>query len=210
MKKTRVLAVLVFALSFSLLQAQTNQGNFMIGAESDLLGLNFSTLKFKSDRSGFEEADADKVMSFNLSPKIGYFVVDNIAVGLDFTLATSRLTEGTSDDETTQSLLAVGPFVRYYVPASTVLPFVEVGATVGRDKTKFEGGVFEGEYKSNILTFGGGVGVAAPLGDKVMLDIMAGYNSVITKDAEDNDDNDRMLTGNIGVNLGFTVFIGNN
>ena len=220
MTKTTVLAVLFFACSFGLLQAQTNKDNFMVGASSslslvgggsELMGLGFSTLKFKSDRSGFEESDADKQVSFNLSPQIGYFVADNFAVGLDLNVATSKYTDGVSDDESTQNLFAAGPFVRYYIPASTVLPFVQVGGAFGRINTKFDNSfIGEQESKSNVVAFGGGAGIAAPLGEKVMLDIMAGYNSLTVKDAEDNDDNDRTVTGTIALRIGFTVFLGAN
>ena len=220
MTKTTVLAVLFFACSFGLLQAQTNQGNLtvgtssslnLIGSDSDIMGFGFSTVKFKSDRTGFQEEDADKVASFNLSPEVGYFVIDNLAVGIDLNVGTSKVTEGTSNDSSTDNLIAAGPFVRYYIPTTRVLPFVEVGASFGRVITKYDGGFLDGEeFKTNLRSIGGGVGVAAPLGDKVTLDIMAGYQSITIKADENNDDNDRTVTGTIALRLGFTVFLGAN
>jgi hypothetical protein len=220
MTKRIVLTVLFFVVSFGLLQAQMNQGNFMLGASSslsllsansDIMGLGISTYKYKSDRSGFEEPDADRIISFNLSPKAGYLIADNIAVGIDLNVAVSTSKEGSSDDKFSTNMLAAGPFVRYYIPASTVFPFVEAGASFGRINMKYDGGFFDGEKtKTNLLSFGGGAGIAAPLGESAMLDVMAVYNSVTTKDADNNDDNDRIVYANIGLRLGFTVFIGGN
>lgn len=220
MTKTTVLAVLFFAMSFGLLQAQTNHGDFMLGAHSslnlsgsggELMGLGFSRIKFKSDRDGFNEADPDKAVSLNFTPKVGYFVTDNIALGLDLNFATSKVTYGTSEDENTQKLFTTGPFVRYYIPTPTVLPFVEVGGAFGRISTKFDNSLIGAQItKYNVVALTGGAGVAAPLGENVMLDIMAGYSSITTKEVQDNDDNDRTVTGTISLQLGFTVFLGTN
>ena len=58
------------------------------------------------------------------------------------------------------------------------------------------------------MSLGGGIGLAVPLGDKVVLDFLGGYNSVSVKANYRNEHNERTVTGTIGVKLGLTVFIG--
>ena len=60
------------------------------------------------------------------------------------------------------------------------------------------------------MSFGGGIGLAAPLGEKVTFDIMAGYDSLTVKDKEDNDDNYRTVIGTLGLKIGFTILLGSN
>lgn len=52
--------------------AQINKGSVLVGASSNL---NFSSVKFDGQ---------DRFSLFDLGVKTGYFVVDNLAVGLDF------------------------------------------------------------------------------------------------------------------------------
>tara|TARA_B100001057_G_scaffold431671_1_gene459316 strand:+ start:395 stop:637 length:243 start_codon:yes stop_codon:yes gene_type:complete len=63
------------------------------------------------------------------------------------------------------------------------------------------------EYKSSVMLIGGGIGLASPLGENVMLDILAGYNSLTLKDKEENDDNDRIVIGTLGLKIGLTILL---
>jgi outer membrane protein len=72
--------------------AQINKGSVLVGASSNL---NFSSVKF----DGFE-----RFSNFDLDVKVGYFVIDNLTVGLD--LGYQKL-----DDFTVSSF---GLFSRYY------------------------------------------------------------------------------------------------
>lgn len=223
MKKITLLAVSLITISFGLLKAQTNQGKIIIGLSStlsiagtgsDLMNLGYSSVKNKSDADGFEESDPDKMTRINLVPKIGFFVADNFAVGLDLNVAFSSSKDGEDNDKYSQTLLSVGPFVRYYIPTSKVLPFFELSGSFGTIKNKYDysdnTNWEDEESKSNILSFGGGFGLAAPLGERVMFDVLAGYNSLTIKDKEDNEDNDRTVIGTLGIKLGFTILLGAN
>ncbi len=225
MKKIAFLTVILATIHFGTLEAQTEQGNVMVGSSStfnmigagnDFVGIGFSSVKYKSDADGFEEPDPEKSTTFNLSPKVGYFVTNDIAVGLDINMAISS-TKGDGDfiNKYSQSLLGVGPFVRYYVPLSApVLPFVEIAGSFGTLKNTYDYSdntfLEDMESKTSIMSVGGGAGFAAPLGEKVTFDFLLGYNSLTIKDKEDNDDNDRSVFGTFGLKLGFTVFLGLN
>jgi hypothetical protein len=223
MKKITLLTVVILTISLGFLNAQTNQGKVLLGVSStlslagtgtDLMNLGYSSVKYKSDADGFEESDPDKMTSINLLPKVGYFVIDNLALGLDVNIALSTTKDGENSDKYSQTLLSVGPFIRYYIPTSKVLPFFEINGSFGsinnksdyRDNTNWE----DEEYKSSVMSIGGGIGIAAPLSDRVIFDVLVGYNSLTVKDKEDNDDNDRTVIGTLGLKIGFTVLLGSN
>lgn len=218
MKKITLLAVVLTVVSCGLLKAQTNKGRILIGVTSslsltgtgsDLMTLGFSTMKVKSDAVGYEEPEPDRTVSLNLLPKIGYFVMDNLAIGLEVNRAFSATTSGS--DTYVQTITSSGPFVRYYVPTEKVLPYFEVSGSLGSSENKVESDLWDGYHtESRLLTFGGGFGIAAPLGDKVTFDALLGYNTITVKDKEDNDDNVRTVIGTLGVKLGFTILLGSN
>lgn len=220
MKKLSFLTVLFLTINFVLLTAQTNQGNVLIGisstlnlvgTESDLMNIGFSSIKYKSDANGFNEPDADKRTSFNMLPRIGYFVSDNFALGLGVNIGSISEADGWDNDKFSQTLLSIEPFVRYYIPTTKVLPFFEMNGSIGSIKNKYKSDASDDdELNYSVMSIGGGIGIAAPLGDKVTLDVMAGYNSLTVKKKEDNKDNDRTVIGTIGLKIGFTILLGSN
>ncbi len=221
MKKSTLLTVVSIAICVGSLKAQTNQGNVLVGVSStlsltgqssDLMNIGYSSVKLKSDADGFEESDPNKVITINLSPRFGYFVVDNFAVGLDLNIAALSDKSGEYGGKTTETLLSAGPFVRYYFPTSKVLPYLEIGGSFGTIKSKIKDFDFteDEEFKSGVMMFGGGVGLAAPLGERVVLDVLAGYSSFTEKDKENNDDNERTVFNTLGLKLGLTIFLGAN
>jgi hypothetical protein len=50
--------------------------------------------------------------------------------------------------------------------------------------------------------------MAIPIGSKASFDIMAHYTSFSMKNTEDNNDNNRVVVGTLGLKLGFVVFLG--
>jgi len=206
--------------------AQTGKGNTLFGASSQfsllpfgegisassLLGIGFSTIKGKGDN--IEESDGDmKLTSFNLAPRFGIFVADNLALGGDLILSTMKMKNsyGEYDYESTSSLIGFGPFVRYYFPAGNMFPFVEAGAMFGQLKYKWDGSYSDGdEDKTGISGFNVGAGIGLPLGEKVVLDMALGYQSMSFKQKEDNENNYRTVIGTLGLKVGIIVFLGGN
>lgn len=207
------------------MNAQTEKGKVLLGLSSrmglytmisststDILSLSFSSIKGKSDEEGFEESPADKLTNINLQPKVGFFVIDNLAIGIDLSLAKFIYKEGGEDDDkTTITMFGAGPFVRYYIPTDKITPYFEANALFGSQKYKWESASWDDdEETSSVFSIGGGIGVAFPLGDKVTFDILAGYNSYTEKYKEDNEDNYRTVIGTFGIKFGFIIFLGSN
>ena len=219
----KILAVFVVCtLNYSISMGQPTKGQVLLGVSSNfsipgigseitssgsnLMTIGHTTLKSKSD--SYDDSDPSKITSLNLLPKVGYFVIDNLAIGLDINLATTTSKSGGSDTKYTTSLLSAGPFVRYYIPSESVLPFLEAGGSFGTVTSKSDYNGNESKNKSSANTFWGGAGLAFPVGERVTIDLMAGYNSLTLKDKEDNPDNSRYVIGTLGIKLGAVVFLG--
>lgn len=218
MKKIIFIALAIFTLTATTTKAQTDQGNFLLGASSNysfssgefgggsgILTLGYTSVNYKSDRDGYTEPDPDKELNLNLIPKVGYFVLDNLAVGVDFVTGYSKYDDGSWDYETSTTLLGFGPFARYYVPSGYVMPFVEIGGAYALAKSKFKDPNGTDDSKNSLMMFGGGAGAAISVGDNAMIDMLLGYNSIVVKATEDNDDNNRIVVGTLGLKIGFTI-----
>lgn len=217
MKRIALLMIALGVLNLSRTEAQTQQGKIMVGVSSalsltgtgsNLMSFGYSTTKYKSNASGYTSPPSDKVTSFNLLPRIGYFALENLAIGLDvnFIYSKSEYAGYYSNNQTvTSTLFGAGPFVRYYIPVGKVLPFLEGDGVFGGVSSKMNN---NSANKSSFLALSGGVGIAASLGDKVTFDAMVGYNSLVVKATQNNPDNEREVTGTIGLKLGFTVYLG--
>ncbi len=75
------------------------------GGSANFFQLGFSTV------SG--NGSSENATTFNLSPRIGYFFVQNLALGLDINY--SLLSYGTGSNKETNSIFGLGPFIRYYI-----------------------------------------------------------------------------------------------
>lgn len=217
MKKT-FLFIAVICLIASDAVAQLEKGNLMFGVTStftlmggwgsELGSLGFSNTKHND---GTTTEDAYKQTTYNLLPKTGYFIIDNLVAGLE--VIVSGYTEENADYEGkwSESIFGIGPFVRYYYPLEKIYPFVEVDAVFGTYKYKWpdSGGGYE-EVKNGLFMFGGFLGAALPLGEKVTLDLLAGYiRSSINFLAEDNGESVdyQEITGGVGIKVGFSVYL---
>lgn len=123
MKKFYLTLAAVAALTFAS-QAQTEKGKFIVGG-----GLGFDTESVK---------DADnKSTSFNIMPSAGYFVADNIAVGLGLGYQWNKV-EDTAEEATT-GVFAVAPFGRWYSANGPVRFFGQLSVPMGWGNMKENG-----------------------------------------------------------------------
>lgn len=149
MKKLIVTLVVLCFIGATGTRAQTEKGNFLIGISThtnlgimDLFGssspnimsLSFSSLKFKSDSDDGDEGST-KLTSINMAPRFGYFLVKNLAIGADVQLGYMNIKdhdeEYDTDSKNSTTLFGAGPFIRYYIPAGKVYPFLEASAVFG-------------------------------------------------------------------------------
>lgn len=107
MKRIRLLTLALSAVLFgSAANAQIQKGNIMVGA--DLTNIN---VVFQKESTAF---------NFNLSPKVGWFIKDGLAIGgyVDFGANTTK--NKTTDTRASNTNYGVGAFARYFVEDKNV------------------------------------------------------------------------------------------
>ena len=215
-KESIVLVFLIISTICIDLSAQSSKGKFLIGGITYIeqigsgitsTNIGYTTIKNKDD-SGDEDEHKDKEFSFNFTPKVGYFVIDNLVLGVDFTFASSFGKTTNTEYKNNATYFGAGPFVRYYIPTKKVLPYAEGLYSVGTriNKSIWEDG--ENTYKYGVQIYSVGVGVAIPLGEKASFDALVGYQSTTYKAKQDNENNYRTIIGTVGLKLGFTILLG--
>ena len=96
MLKSLFIAGLVIGMA-TLSQAQTvSAGSWMLGGQAG----------FQSDKTDGED---DALNTLLISPNIGYFIIDNLGIGLNVGFAS--LSQG----DNSATVIGIGPYARYYV-----------------------------------------------------------------------------------------------
>jgi outer membrane protein W len=198
----------------SSIQAQLSKGRIMVSISStlnkeisgsDLAGLGYTVNQYSSPTGA--EYESDKIFGFNLIPSAAYFIIDNLAAGLNFTIAYNKNKEGDYVNNVTDFQLCAVPFARYYYPLEKFYPFIEVNGGIGIKKYIQESSNFKNTYNWGVTQFGGGAGIALPLGERITLDVMAAYSRLAYKrKVEDPSNEYTNIYGTFGIKLGFTAF----
>lgn len=184
MRKVAYLTLLAISMVFSAkTYAQTEKGNMLVGANLGNIGGVFS-----SQTSTF---------NLNLTPKLGWFIKDDIAIGGLVNLGLSTGGGNTSFN------YGVGAFGRYYIKDKEVELskrsrfFLEANAGINGVNTKTDGGT---STNTNGLGVGFGPGLAYFITPNVGLeallkyDLTVGFGSATTAHA-------------VGVNVGFQIYL---
>ncbi len=157
MKKIILTVAAVFAFGFANAQdKETSSEGFTKG----------NVMLSGSAGFGSETTGEIKESTFNFSPRVGFFVSNNIAVGiaLGFEGTKTEDFDGPTFVEQTNSEFSIGAFGRYYfTPASKFSVFGELGFNVVSGKTEVDetlgGTTISYEAKNNGFNIGLGAGV---------------------------------------------------
>ena len=151
MKKIILTAVAVFGFAFANAQEEEKAFGF---AKGDVFVSGAVT--FGSSKTGDFKANA-----FEIAPKVGYFVTENIAVGASVGFQSLKFDNGAAD--ATNSGLGLGAFGRYYfTPADKFSLFAELGFDYTSFDEEFDaedGTVYGGSIESKEVGFGLGAGM---------------------------------------------------
>ncbi len=178
-----ILAFLCIALTRNTSFAQvTSKGNFLIGGT---LGFSTATSSVEQDSdAGSFEGEGAQATQFNIAPNIGYFVANNIAVGvgLDYTFNETREPIDFADPntdflESNDSDLLFGPFARFYLPLkANKFFFVETNLGFGSSSDEFETLNGRQTQSTNIFALGVGPGFSIVSGDAIGIEALVKYN----------------------------------
>ncbi|MDJ1501131.1 hypothetical protein [Xanthocytophaga agilis] len=176
--------------------AQTQKGRFMLGT---------SMGKFNFGKNYTE---------LSLDVKAGYFVIDNLVIGLTPSYAYTSADYPNGNNQKNNAL-GIGPFVRYYFGEGKLKPLLNTSFVYYNSTSKIIAtmipypGAPEGEYefqlknKYKLLQVGGGV--AYFLNDYVSLEGLINYGRYLDWDY---DSVSYEKAGEVSINLGVQIFIG--
>lgn len=182
MKKTLLLSILSFTTVY--LSAQIYQGQWMVGGNGS----------FTSSSQG--DGDENKYSTIELNPNVGYFVINNLAIGARINFASIKPKEA---DDAFVDLLA-GPFIRYYfLPAErNINIFADASASFGN---------YGSNDKLSQNQFAVMAGPAIFLNEHAALEIALKYGSR-GGDLYDDPTGDDDREGSLGINIGFQIHLG--
>lgn len=189
MKKILLSAVAVMAFGFANAQESTGAGF----SQGDV---------FITGSVGFgnEKTGDNKTNTFNFSPKAGYFVTSNIAVGVQLGVTSTKETVDTplGDIENKETALEVGAFGRYYfTPTRNFSFFGQLSAGYVSNKVENDG---DPEYKENGVNIALAPGISYFVSDHIALEATFGILGYRTL-KPDVDGADSTNTFNVGANF---------
>ncbi|MDK2770774.1 MAG: porin family protein [Flavobacterium sp.] len=190
MKKVLLSAVAIFAFAFANAQEveTTDNGGFAKGNVFVSGAVSFSSEK-------------DVQNTFVIAPKAGYFVSDNIAVGLQVGYTTTKYDTPDATDNT----FSVGAFGRYYfTPASKFSLFGDLGFTYDNyDRESLAGFGYNG--KGDGFTVAIKPGINYFLSNHFSLEASVAALSYETTKPDGGSSSDRFFVGGDWTNVSFGV-----
>ena len=154
----------------------TDQGRFMLGSAVGF-ATNTSKTSLPSQVSGTIEPQNTQ---WNVSPSLGYFLLDNFTrgIGLDYT-SSSETRAG--EAKTKDSDLLFGPFARFYLPFGDKAIFLQGNFGFGNSSDNFNDGTGTQNINTNILAVGAGPGFTIFSNDAIGLEALVKYNYARSK-----------------------------
>ena len=192
----KIITVFAFALICSGAFAQFNQGRMLVGGN-----VGFSATTNKVDFNNTTTTQS-KSTTFSLTPQVGYFIIDKLAVGAGLNLTSVTDKADGSSDKDTQTSFSLVPMVRYYLDPGV---FFQGQVGFGSASHKNVDGSTTTTVKAGLFSWGVGVGYAYFLNDHVAIEPMLMYGM----DTQKNKDNDaKYIASTLSVNVGFQIYLG--
>jgi len=201
MKQKVFMISLAFCLLSSFVFSQTEKGKFLIAGRSSL-DFIYSGTKLFGDNITSEDYISSDSYNLEFSPALGYFVKNNLAVGLGTSYSIS---DGDYQNKTSQ--LTIMPTVMYYfLPESKIHPFIQPGfgyANVSQEMSLGTGSIATESFNGN--AWGVGLGVAFMLGNNISLDLNLEYAEVNARFSDDS--TIKFQTKGLGALIGFSIYL---
>lgn len=200
MKKIILAAAAVFTFGFA--NAQTEKGNWQISGSTGL-GFNSFTQKYKADNG--QTQDGLKTSSFNIKPAVGYFVIDNLMIGLAMDYNTTTSKERTF--KFTNNAISMIPQATYYFGKTNVKPFLNAGLGFATASIKESSNDFSDSSSASGMAWGLNGGVAYFVTKTISFDFGIGYQSISLKfDESNNSQSVKSITSGLVSQVGISVY----
>ncbi len=185
----------------NVIMAQTKRGSFMISGGSGI------TSSFTSSKSVYDGKSGDETTGNSLSilPSFGYFVLDNIAVGLagNFSHCSSKSAGG---DKDVINSIQIIPTALYFFPAQgKIRPIAQVGIGIASMTYKYIPKTGSDDKSSATgPVFNVGAGIAYFIKENISFNFGLSYTHVTLTSGDDS--KSKQKQGNFGSNIGISLF----
>lgn len=176
--------------------AQFEKGNKLVGGS---FGLSFTTDKTKDDGTTYTNGH---YVRFSLDPQVGYFVINNLAIGGTFGFSTESYKEDGSDYKSVDNEITIQPFVRYYLPQRV---FFQGNFIAGNAKNKITNNGNTDETKYGVSGWSLSAGYAFLLNDHVAIEPQLGYSG---KGYRNKENDVKYLDNGLYIRVGFQIYLG--
>jgi outer membrane protein len=198
MKHMKKIALSLIVLMSSItIFCQTQKGNFVLSGNTSIEFIN-NNIKYVYDG---QTQGKLKTNSFLFSPSFGYFVIDNLSIGLSSNI--SFETTKMDGDKTSSKSFSVLPTTSYYFSLNEkIKPSVRLGIGYASIITKSDGSE---KSSYNGIAFGFGGGVSYFINKNISFNLGLSY----TRSNLKNEDNDKMKVklGEFDSKIGISVFL---
>lgn len=182
MKRRITITLLLLFTAFAAF-TQTQKGSVLVGADLANIGLNFQ--------------EGNTQFTFDLNPKAGWFINDNLAIGPEIILGINTQKGATAIN------YGIGAFGRKYFGAEatnlsrTTKWFVEANAGFAGTNLSGDNVV---KTSTNGLNLGAGAGLAYFLTQNIALEALLKYNLTVGFGSS-------TTNNNIGLGIGFQIYL---
>lgn len=202
MKKLTLIALLAFVGNA---HAQTEKGNWIVSGATSL-GFNSNKI---TNKSGDVSVDGQKTTTFNVKPAIGYFVIDDLAIGLDVGYEVQKYDEYLGFEQKTKvtaSTFSVLPSATYYFKTdSKAFPYIGAGAGYALNNSKT---TITAPYKTNFFQWKAKAGLAYFITPSIAVDLGFSYDQLSTKfDETQTIRENKVIFKNFGANIGINIVL---
>ncbi len=193
---------------FGLSSAQMTKGDWVFSGNT---GIGFNTQSYKIKADG-QSQDGPKISRFSVTPSVGYFVINGLAVGVDLGLESS--TQKQEGSKVTVSTFSVMPTATYYFnTGGKFFPFLGAGIGYASSKTKYNIAysisdplLFSGDATEDGLTWKAKAGITYLATPSLGINLGLGFDQVYTKDTYFNTEV-KTTRSNFGATIGFSYFL---
>lgn len=205
--KAIVLVFLCSLLALSTKSQTTEKGRFLIGGESNL---NFSSMTYEMEYDG-ESEELGKITTLSFSPHVGYFVIDNLAIGVTFPLSYAK-EKDEDKSEYINKTIQFAPFIKFYIGKGIVKPYLKGAIGIGKSFSSYNDPVNDESEKrtAKATSYNLGAGVGIFINKTISIDLELNYTH--TKlDPEDDDSfygmDINQITKGVNFGVGFIVLL---
>ena len=190
----KILILLIGVAMSSGAYAQFTKGTIMAGGS---LGASFDTNKTEAGNTTTTTGTTNTV---NFFPQVGYFVIDNLAVGAGIDLYSTTTKQKGSNNKTTTSTTSFAPFARYYYQKF----YGQFAFNVGSGNFKNTNGnvTTDNKYTSTGLNLA--VGYAYLLDEHVAVEPQIGYATSSNKFKTSGSKN---ISSGLFINIGLQIYL---